>query len=92
MKKIGQVLKMVRTGKNVTQDALAERLGVTGSYISALELGKRDMSWSTLEGICEVLDVSLGLVVLVSQDDDEECKPFVHSAYAMLWQQIRVPF
>ena len=92
MKTLGSVLKMIRTGKGVSQARLAERVEVSEGYISLLEHGKRDPTWSMIQRICGELDVSLGLVVLLTQDEDPDCMPFVHAAYAAVWQQIKVPF
>ena len=89
MKKIGTVLRMVRTGQNRTQDSVGESVGVTGSYISALELGKRDPSWSLVQSICSDLQVNVALVVLLTQDEDDDIIPFLHAAYATLWKQIK---
>lgn len=92
MKSLGSVLKMVRTGRELTQKQVADSVGVTDAYISALELGKRDPSWSMVQRLCETLEVSTGLVILLTQDHDPDCIPFVHAAYAMLWRQIKESF
>lgn len=83
---------MVRVGRDMTQLQVANECEVTKSFISALELGKRDLTWSMIEKMCATLQVSPGLVVLVTQEDDSDCRPFTHAAYAMLWNQIKRPY
>ena len=41
---LGKFIRKIRIDNEETGIQMAERLGVTSSYISAIELGKRDMS------------------------------------------------
>ena len=52
-------LKNIRTEKNITQEEIANRIGVTKSFISRVEKGTRDISLSLSSDIADYLDISL---------------------------------
>ncbi len=56
--KIGDKIKKYRTSIKMTQAEFAERLGVTGSSISAYENGTRQPSYFILVKIANVLGVT----------------------------------
>ncbi|MGG4267391.1 helix-turn-helix domain-containing protein [Peribacillus simplex] len=53
----GEKIKLYRKLRNLSQDDLGEKLGVTKSYISKLENEKTPISLETLGKIAEVLSV-----------------------------------
>lgn len=55
--KFGQNLKKIRKSKNLTQEQLAELLGIGLPNISYIENGKTYPSVYTVEKICTVLNV-----------------------------------
>lgn len=54
---IGHKIKKLRELKNLTQSHLAERLGVTQSAYSKLELGESEITYSKLEKIADILEM-----------------------------------
>lgn len=52
-------LKDVRTAKGITQEKIASHVGVTTAFISRVEHGTKDMSFSLATEIADYLDVSL---------------------------------
>jgi len=58
----GQILKVLRDGKNLSQEELAHQSGLDRTYISLLERGKKNPTIKTLWDICDVLNVSPGYV------------------------------
>lgn len=52
-------LKNIRTEKNVTQEEIAKRIGVTKAYICRVEKGTRDINLSLAADIADYLGVSL---------------------------------
>ncbi len=54
---IGGNIKRRRAEKGLTQTGLADAVGLTQSYISDLEAGKRNPRASTIAKIAEVLEV-----------------------------------
>ena len=63
-----QVLKSVRTDAGLTQQQLAERLGVPQSFISKYESGERRLDLVELRDICKALDISLSAFVKLFED------------------------
>ena len=49
---IGRAIKLCRNQKGFTKTKLAENSGLSVSYLTLLEQGKRDPNLSTLEKIC----------------------------------------
>ena len=66
---LGAAIKFCRQQRNLTQPALAVRADVSASYLSVLEQGKRDPSFSVLQKIARALDVPLSLLIFVAFDE-----------------------
>ncbi len=58
LRAIGNRIRKVRLERNMTQDDLAEALGMSPSFVSNLELGKQSMNVRTLNTIVQKLNVS----------------------------------
>lgn len=54
---IGNTIRMFRVTANPKQSELAERSGISVSYLSLLENDKREPTLSTIEGICKGLGI-----------------------------------
>jgi transcriptional regulator with XRE-family HTH domain len=52
---LGQVLRRYRLNENLTQEALAERAEMHATYISGLERGQRNPTYSTLDRLLAAL-------------------------------------
>ena len=55
---IGQVIKKIRTNKNLTQQSLANAIGMTRPYIARIESGKNSISSDKLTEILDYCNVS----------------------------------
>jgi transcriptional regulator with XRE-family HTH domain len=60
IKNLGKRIKQIRIRKGLTQEALSGRSGLTKSYISLLEAGKKIPAISTLSGIAVALGMTIG--------------------------------
>ena len=58
-KKIGKFILKCRKDKNLTQEQLAERLGVTSKSISRWENGNTMPDYSILKDLCGELDINV---------------------------------
>ena len=56
---LGERIRTLRKSKGVTANSLAKQIGVTQSFISAIENGQKKCSLETLAEITAVLDISL---------------------------------
>jgi transcriptional regulator with XRE-family HTH domain len=68
---LGSAIKFCRLQLGLTQPQLAERAGVSASYLSILERGKRDPSFSTIEKIARALALPLSLLIFIATDPSE---------------------
>jgi transcriptional regulator with XRE-family HTH domain len=57
--KLGLQIKTIRESKNLTQQNLADKVGVHLSYIGNIEIGAKQPSLETLFRIAEVLEVKV---------------------------------
>ena len=64
---VGQNVRRLRLAADLSQEAVAELMGVDRAYVSALELGKRNPTILTLWHVAEALKVQLKDLV-----DEEE--------------------
>lgn len=59
-----QKLRVARAKKKMSQKDVADRVGITQTYYSRIEVGNRDGSLSTLMAICKALDISISEVLI----------------------------
>ena len=62
--KIGKTLKLVRIMKGLRQKDLADKLGISPNYLSAVENDKREPSLSFIKLVSKELDVPLSFLFL----------------------------
>ena len=70
LRDMGERIYMRRKNSNMTQNALAEKLGVSPQMISNLELGKKAIRPENLLRLCEVLDLSADYVLTGKGEND----------------------
>ena len=63
LKEMGQRIMVRRKSLRMTQEELAEKLGVSAQMISNLELGKKAIRPENLAKVCEVLSLSADFVL-----------------------------
>lgn len=63
LKEMGQRIMIRRKSLRMTQEELAEKLGVSTQMISNLELGKKAIRPENLAKVCEVLKLSADFVL-----------------------------
>lgn len=57
--KIGEVLKIRRKELKISQEKLANTIGIDRKHLSAIENGRQNMTFSTLYKVCEALDITI---------------------------------
>ena len=63
LKEMGQRIMVRRKSLRMTQEELADKLGVSAQMISNLELGKKAIRPENLARVCEVLGLSADFVL-----------------------------
>lgn len=72
---VGARITELRTQKNWTTNYLANRCGLSQSFIRSVELSEKGISVEKLELICEALDISLQAFFALPTEQDS-----VHAA------------
>ncbi len=67
---ISKALTLLRRFKGLSQTEMAQRLGVTKSWISEIEANKKDPTLNLLNGYAEVLDIPLSSILFFSEQID----------------------
>ena len=69
--KIGHSLKLCRSAKKLSLESLAERAGLSQSYISMIESGKREPTISSIEKLAKALGVPTPIILFLAAEKDE---------------------
>jgi transcriptional regulator with XRE-family HTH domain len=65
---LGKSIKLCRTNRGLSQQELAGKIGLSVSYISLIEKGKRDPAMSRVEEIAGALGVPVSLLTFLAAD------------------------
>ncbi len=81
---LGLRVKEFRKQKKLTQEKLAEIIGVDNGYISKLEVGQNFPSITTLEKIADVLEVELYELFRYTNSKSKDFKEEINTIYDKL--------
>ena len=62
LEKLGKRLKEIRLSEGLTQEALAEKVGIHPTYVGKLEAGKSNLSVKLLFKISRALNINLSQI------------------------------
>ncbi len=69
-RRLGARIKQLRTARDLTQQTVAERLGISQKYVSALECGQRSPSWEALVALAHKgLEIRLASLMFGIDED-----------------------
>lgn len=68
---IGHALKICRSAKKLSLDELAERAGLSQSYLSMIESGKREPTLSSIEKVAKALGVPTPILLFLAAEKGE---------------------
>lgn len=68
---LGNAIRLCRAQRNLTQAELARRAKISESYLSLLEQGRRDPTFSTLTRIAKGLETPMSLLIFLAADSGE---------------------
>jgi transcriptional regulator with XRE-family HTH domain len=74
--RVGARMKSIRDARDLTQDEVADRIGISQKYLSELERGEKSPSWETLVAIAHKgFDIKLASLLFgVDEDVGAEVK------------------
>ena len=73
----GKKIKEIRLQQNLTQEQLAERVGISPKSLSQIELGNNFISAENLEQVCNALNIQPKSLFDFEQDNTEELMAYV---------------
>jgi transcriptional regulator with XRE-family HTH domain len=62
--RFGEAVRMLRLNQGISQEELADRCGLHRTYISDIELGKRNVSLENIERLSLALNISLSALFM----------------------------
>lgn len=68
---IGKTIKICRNQKHLSQKELADKAGISVSYLSLLERNKREPNINILNKISLALNVPLSILIFLASDKKE---------------------
>lgn len=71
MDNIGHAIKQLRKQRNIKQKTLAEKVGITNSYLSSIEAGNRIPSIEVLVSILKELNLPIAIIFIMAMSDEE---------------------
>lgn len=70
---LGEVVKALRKEKGLTQERLAKQADIAVTYVSRIENGERNLTWTALTRLCHGLGVQRSaLVALLEEAEPSE--------------------
>lgn len=85
---LGIAIKSYRQEKGIKQNTLAEKSGISQTYLSQIENNVKEPNISTLKVICDNLQIPLPVLFFLSLDVDD-VKPEKRNAYNHLAPSIK---
>ncbi len=85
---VGKAIRLVRTNLGLAQGALAKRVGISASYLSLIEKGRREPTLSLLRIIAKELRVSPAILLAVSSNPTDQSTEFkkLHADFERLFK------
>ena len=71
-KDLGNRIRLLRRKRSLTQEELAEQVGISASFMGHIERGTRIASLETLVALCNVLRTTPQSLLVASLNDDLE--------------------
>lgn len=67
---LGAAIKELRERRDLSQQALAEKAGLTGRTVSAIETGNANPTWATVRDIAAALGVSISQLAKLAEQHE----------------------
>jgi transcriptional regulator with XRE-family HTH domain len=73
--RLGVVVRRLRMERNLTQEALAQRSGLTTGSVNTTELSKTGAAWVTVVALADGLDLTVTQLVALVEAEDPSWRP-----------------
>lgn len=82
--KIGKRIQYLRQDRGLTQESLADGLGVTAGHLNKIEKGTKGTSMDLLIDMTEYFDVSSDYILFGKRKENKEIIESIHSVIGQL--------
>lgn len=69
--RLGEKIKLLRKGKKISQEELANMLKINRNYLSRIETGKSEPTSSVLKNIAKIFNIDLNSLLDINNNDIE---------------------
>ena len=69
--KLGEKIKLLRKGKKISQEELANMLKINRNYLSRIETGNSEPTSSVLKNIAKIFNIDLNSLLDINNNDIE---------------------
>lgn len=69
--KLGKALKLCRSARDLSLEIVAERAGISTSYLSRLENEKREPTLAMISKVADALDIPVPMIVFLAAEPGE---------------------
>lgn len=66
---LGRTVRALRTARGLSIEALADLADMHPTYLSGIERGRRNPSWSKLSGLASALDLPVSRIAAEAEDE-----------------------
>ena len=81
---IGRFIAEKRRARNLTQEQLAELLGVSNKTVSKWETGKSMPDYSIVESLCKELNITISELIAAKEKESESTPVYTEEQVALL--------
>ena len=81
---IGRFISEKRRARNLTQEQLAELLGVSNKTVSKWETGKSMPDYSIVESLCKELNITISELIAAKEKESESTPVYTEEQVALL--------
>lgn len=82
--KLGQILKLIRTKRNISQKEMADILGISQNYLSLIEGNKKEPSAEKISDFAVSLGMSKEAIIFASTNIPDELNDDEKAAFLKL--------
>ncbi len=86
--KVGEVIKLIRTKRGISQKEMAEKFRISPNYLSLIEAAKKIPSVGTISDFANQLGISKEALLFVSTDIPHELDEHDRQDYKKLQENI----
>lgn len=86
-RQLGKTVRILRTIRDYPQGQLAEKIGISREYMSAIEGGHKRPSTKTVEEIAKIFDIPTCFIYIMATQPQGEFNEEIHNASKSVFEK-----